>query len=69
MIDLFLISQLVASNPETQKLCADAVGIPYASDNFTDAEWKQFQNCMLFFERSQKRLQAPTTPLKPSEWI
>lgn len=69
MIDIFLITQLIAANPETQKLCAAAVGIPYASDNFTDAEWKQFQNCMLFFEHSQKRLQAPVTPLKPTEWI
>lgn len=51
MIDLFLISQLITSNPETQKFCADFVGIPYASDNFTDEEWNQFQRCMNFFER------------------
>lgn len=69
MIDLFFSTALIAANPETQKLCADAVGIPYASDNFTDEEWKQFQNCMLFFERSQQRPQAPAMPLKPTGWI
>jgi hypothetical protein len=63
MIDLFLITQLIAANPETQKLCAAAVGIPYASDNFTDAEWKQFQNCMTFFERQEQRQQRPGAPV------
>jgi hypothetical protein len=28
------------------KFCADAIGIPYASDNFTDFEWEQFQQCI-----------------------
>ncbi len=28
------------------KFCADAVGIPYASDNFTDFEWEQFKECL-----------------------
>ena len=69
MIDLFLMSQLIAANPETQKFCADAVGIPYASDNFTDEEWNRFQSCMAFFERSQQRPQAPVTPLKLTGWI
>ena len=59
MIDLFLISQMIAANPETQKYCADVVGIPYASDNFTDKEWQQFQRCMRFFERHQERPGAP----------
>lgn len=53
MIDLFLITHLIASNPETQKFCAEVVGIPYASDNFTDQEWEQFQRCMEFFERKK----------------
>ena len=58
MIDIFLITQLIAANPETQKFCAEVVGIPYASDNFTDSEWQQFQRCMTFFER-QERPQTP----------
>lgn len=28
------------------KFCADAVNIPYASDNFSDFEWEQFQQCI-----------------------
>lgn len=28
------------------RACAEAVGIPYASDNFTDKEWKDFLKCM-----------------------
>jgi len=28
--------------------CAADVGIPYASDNFTDAEWRQFQQCIIY---------------------
>jgi hypothetical protein len=27
------------------KFCAYVVGIPYASDNFTDEEWVRFQYC------------------------
>lgn len=30
------------------RLCAAIVQIPYASDNFSDQEWKQFQNCLRF---------------------
>jgi len=59
MIDLFLISQMIAANPETQKFCAEAVGIPYASDNFTDKEWEEFQSCMTFFEQRERR-QTPS---------
>jgi len=69
MIDLFLMSQLIAANPETQKFCADAVGIPYASDTFTDAQWNEFESCMSFFERREQRPQSPVTPLKLTGWI
>jgi len=31
----------------TAKHCAAEVGIPYASDNFSDGEWAQFQQCVL----------------------
>jgi hypothetical protein len=61
MIDIFLITQLIAANPENQKFCAAVVGIPYASDNFSDEEWSRFKNCMEFFERRDSNLRAPST--------
>ena len=30
------------------RLCAEVVGIPYASDNFSDEDWQQFKSCMNF---------------------
>ena len=30
------------------RLCAAIVGIPYASDNFSNEEWDQFQQCLRF---------------------
>lgn len=27
--------------------CAADVGIPYASDNFSDTEWYEFQRCVI----------------------
>lgn len=53
-----LISILLATVVSTQfddpsvapesinRYCADYVGIPYASDNFTDEEWEQFKDCV-----------------------
>ena len=38
------VSQTVAN------FCADAVGIPRNSDNFTDKEWEQFKQCILFHQ-------------------
>lgn len=32
------------------RVCATIVGIPYASDNFTDEEWNQFQDCVKFIK-------------------
>lgn len=32
---------------QVARWCAADVGIPYASDNFTDAEWRQFQRCII----------------------
>ncbi len=29
------------------KHCAEAVGVPYGSDNFTDGEWMDFKRCIL----------------------
>jgi sarcosine oxidase delta subunit len=47
MIDL-LASALISSSNQSEKInkfCAYVVGIPYASDNFTDEEWKRFVYC------------------------
>jgi len=47
MIELLasaIISQSQASE-EINKFCAYVVGIPYASDNFTDEEWNRFVYC------------------------
>ena len=48
MFELMLIAQLLtpleASN-EVNKFCADVVGIPYASDNFSYEEWERFVYC------------------------
>jgi hypothetical protein len=33
------------------RVCAAIVGIPYASDNFTDAEWEKFKNCRDYLRR------------------
>jgi hypothetical protein len=32
-------------NENVNKFCAYVVGIPYASDNFTDEEWERFKYC------------------------
>ena len=32
----------------TARQCAEEVGIPYASDNFTDTEWREFQRCVIY---------------------
>ena len=47
MIEL-LASAVISStksSEEINKFCAYVVGIPYASDNFTDAEWERFVFC------------------------
>ena len=33
------------ANENVNQFCAYVVGIPYASDNFTDEEWKRFEYC------------------------
>lgn len=51
MIDLFILPYMLLVPPDMTKeeyinrRCAAVVGIPYASDNFTDEEWKQFLDC------------------------
>ena len=44
----FLASTVIASSQRSEdinKFCAYVVGIPYASDNFTDEEWRRFTFC------------------------
>lgn len=56
----FLASTILAnnqaraiSNPEdVNKVCAYLVGIPYASDNFDDNEWKRFVLCKKLIENN-----------------
>ena len=47
MIDLIASAVISSTKPseEINKFCAYVVGIPYASDNFTDEEWKRFVYC------------------------
>jgi hypothetical protein len=50
MIELLASTIIAASEYSEQsekinKFCAYVVGIPYASDNFTDEEWKRFTFC------------------------
>ena len=32
------------------KLCAKVANIPYASDGFSDEEWKKFEDCKAFIQ-------------------
>ena len=51
MISLLTIIMLQVPTQEyvipesVARYCAKAVGIPYASDNFSDREWEQFKSC------------------------
>jgi hypothetical protein len=43
-----LASAIIASSNRSEdinRFCAYVVGIPYASDNFTDEEWNRFVLC------------------------
>ena len=47
LLSFFLVQHSKAqSHEETiNRFCARVVGIPYASDNFTDEEWERFKYC------------------------
>lgn len=51
MIELIAAATLAATPTQIEnqikvdKFCAYVVGIPYASDNFTDEEWERFKVC------------------------
>jgi hypothetical protein len=36
------------------RVCATIVNIPYASDNFTDEEWEQFKECLVFMKQFEE---------------
>jgi hypothetical protein len=46
MISFLLATTLITSTEQVNRFCAKVVGIPYASDNFTDEEWNRFQYCI-----------------------
>ncbi len=35
------------------RLCAEVVGIPYASDDFSDEDWEQFKSCVNYVKDFQ----------------
>jgi hypothetical protein len=49
MIEILLAAAVAAPPvPKSEQInmfCSYVVGIPYASDNFTDEEWKRFVFC------------------------
>lgn len=47
IIGLLLMTASKATTYEesVNRFCAKVVGIPYASDNFTDEEWERFKYC------------------------
>lgn len=47
LLSVFIASASKATTYEesVNQFCAYVVGIPYASDNFTDEEWKRFEFC------------------------
>ena len=55
-LPVIILSTLPVSAQEVysinvNRVCAAIVGIPYASDNFTDEEWKQFKDCLDFMRQ------------------
>ena len=60
---LLLISLILFTTPSysqelytinINKVCSAIVGIPYASDNFSDKEWQQFKKCLKFMKNYQE---------------
>ena len=58
---LFIPAILMLSSPvyaedmmirvNVNRVCAKIVGIPYASDNFSDSEWEKFKSCVRFMRK------------------
>ena len=55
MIELIASVMIASSSNEERinKFCSTVVGIPYASDNFTDEEWKRFEYCRNYLNRGR----------------
>ena len=57
MLELSLILGLALTPLEASErinmFCAEVVGIPYASDNFSDEEWERFVYCRESIRRPQ----------------
>lgn len=56
LLPIVLFSSLPVTAQEVYRInanrvCASIVGIPYASDNFTDAEWEEFKKCLNFMRQ------------------
>jgi hypothetical protein len=49
MIDILLAAAIQTTqldrSEQINMFCSYVVGIPYASDNFTDEEWERFKFC------------------------
>ena len=45
--------EMILVNPN--RVCSAIVGIPYASDNFTDKEWEKFKECLKFINSFKNR--------------
>jgi len=59
LLSLMLLLPASVSAQEVYKIninrfCADAVDIPYASDNFTNEEWEQFKTCLKFMKQYEE---------------
>ena len=52
---LFLLVALPAQAEVTSinvnRACASSVGIAYASDNFSEGQWRQFQECREYLKQ------------------
>jgi hypothetical protein len=46
-----LPAQAEVTSINVNKACASIVGIPYASDNFSDEEWQRFQQCRSYLNQ------------------
>lgn len=42
----------IQTNEDVNKVCSYIVGIPYASDDFNDSEWKRFELCRKLISES-----------------
>ena len=45
LASVFILTAEKPYSENVNKTCAYIVGIPYASDNFSDEEWERFKLC------------------------